>query len=136
MKRTSVAALLLVAAFLTGCSSGPVPPDIPIEPSVEQGPPPETNVVGTREAGGIVISWLAGDRIAVTTTGSSTCPRVVVGVDGSDPARIVIQKPDAGVDCSADLAPTTSTFSPPSGWAQPADIRVDASDEETILTLR
>jgi len=131
---------------MTACGQGAVgttAPDIPVSVTQFGGlpsgiatpsliPPTPTDLV----------EWHGDDQLAVVTYGSSGCPRLVTAVSVSSPTSLIVTvggapSPPAGSSCSADLAPTTSVTTVPTGVDVKGPVKVTIADGAfgTTVTL-
>ncbi len=132
-------AALTVNFLLTACSSQePSPDDQSFLPRDQTpGPAPTGGIDFQVETNGVTITWLSeGNSLAITTTGSSSCPLAPLEFRGAEQEVLVLAIDSGGSElCTADMSPTTSIVERPTKWNIPGPIEYEAVGEEYLLTL-
>jgi hypothetical protein len=83
-----------------------------------------------------------GDRLAVVTWGSSTCPLVgsdivvVEDQDSGNAVRVELEEIPADAVCTADLVPHTTIFGTPENITTTQPLRIDVNGEEIVLPVK
>jgi hypothetical protein len=81
--------------------------------------------------------WAQSHAIYVTTWGSGSCPRLPTSVHADGAHKVQIKTAErGGPNCTADLAPTTSTVKLPPGTADTGAIVVTIDGTATELAAR
>jgi len=83
-----------------------------------------------------------GDRLAVVTWGSSSCP--LVGTDivvledanSGNAVRVELEEIPEDAICTADIAPHTTVFGTPENTTTTQPLRVEVGDEEIIVPVK
>ncbi len=108
---------------LTGCAAPGV------ADTVERGAPDNVDIDPL--SGKPAAAWIErGERFAIVTLGSSSCPPVATSISADGDDRIAVTfGPSPNDPCTADIAPTTHTFEVPEG-VDPSGITIEVSYEE------
>lgn len=130
-----LAFLLLPASLLGGCSPTALSVT-PVVPDISQGAPDRELEIAHKTVDEVTVSWLTTGELAITSSGSSSCPLVVVGIVEDIPAQIVLEVAATEDNCTADIALTTSTLPAPSGWETATPLEAEHSENRAIISLQ
>ena len=103
---------------------------------------PELEEVEVAEGETAVVYLDYGDRLALVTWGSSTCPLVgsdIVVVEDADSGNSVrietVAIPDDAI-CTADLVPHTTIFGTPENTTTTKPLNVDVNGEQIVVPVK
>ena len=83
-----------------------------------------------------------GDRLAVVTWGSSSCPLVGTDIvvledaDSGNAVRVELAEIPEDAICTADFAPHTTVFGTPENTTTTQPLRVEVGDEEIVVPVK
>jgi hypothetical protein len=128
----------LTAGLLAGCSA---PSSIGTDETVHRLPAGSIRAMDSRGDPRAAVAWVAADQIAVTTFGSSSCPKRPVKIERENDhrVRVRVRRTERANGCNADLSPTTSNVRLPRGLATDAPLEVvidDGATRSPHLTVR
>ena len=135
MKSRWALALVIAAPLLLAGCSGAVTnySGAPEEFAGEPGGDPDS---------GLQAFWLhEGTQIAITISGSSTCPYIVKGIDVLEPAgegnRIAADVPPLGNEpCTMDYVPHTTVFSTPGRITTTEPLTIEVGEQTVVLPVK
>jgi hypothetical protein len=119
---------MLILLLMTGCA-GPGGPDPGVAESMEPGAPDDAEIDWSSPAP--AATWVErGERFAIVTMGSSSCPPIATAITADGVDRILVRfAPSPHDPCTADMAATTHTFAVPEG-VEPSSVTVEVSYED------
>ena len=144
-----VGALLVAlgALSLSGCASPTSIEDFSGLPTIPvaaegEGAEPELEQVDVPEGETSVVYLDYGDRLALVTWGSSTCP--IVGTDivvvedasSGNSVRIETNEIPADAVCTSDFVPHTTIFGTPENTTTTKPLNVDVNGEEIVVPVK
>ena len=148
-----VGALLVVlgALSLSGCASNTAIEDfsgLPVVPVAAaagaegEEAEPELEEIEVTEGETSAVYLDNGDRLAVVTWGSSTCPlvgssiSVVEDANSGNSVRVEVEEIAADAVCTSDFVPHTTVFGTPENTTTTKPLNVDVDGEQVVVPVK